>query len=50
MPGSSKYSPNALVRLDTFASTILMSLDFDQLKNFEALFESYFPERSDGGP
>ena len=43
-------SPNALVRLDTFASSILMSLDMDQMESFQALFESYFSEESDGEP
>lgn len=46
--GGKDASPNALVRLDTFASRILMSLDFDQMHDREALFESYFP-RSDAG-
>ncbi len=47
--GGKDASPNALVRLDTFASTILMSLDFDKMENLEALFESYLP-RPGGGP
>ena len=47
--GGKDASPNALVRLDTFASTILMSLDFDKMENLEALFESYFLGL-DGGP
>ena len=35
---------NALVRLDTFASIILMSLDLNALDDVEALFESYMHE------
>ena len=33
---------NALVKLDTFASVILMSIDYDKMDDLEALFESYF--------
>lgn len=35
---------NALVRLDTFASIILMSLDLNAFDDVEALFESYMHE------
>ena len=38
----SDAGPNAIIRLDTFASMIVMSLDMDRLDNLEALFESYF--------
>ena len=48
--GGKDASPNALVRLDTFASSILMSLDMDQMESFQALFESYFSEESDEAP
>ena len=34
---------NALVRLDAFASIIVMSFDFDQLDGIEALFNAYLP-------
>lgn len=36
--------PNAIIRLDTFASMILMSLDTDQLGSLEALFRTYYSD------
>ena len=38
----SDAGPNAIIRLDTFASMIVMSLDRNRLDNLEALFKSYF--------
>ncbi|HAA74697.1 TPA: hypothetical protein DCE37_06225 [Candidatus Latescibacteria bacterium] len=37
----SDAAPNAIIRLDTFASMILMSLDTNQLESLEALFLAY---------
>lgn len=39
----SDANPNAVVRLDTYASMIVLSLDMGTLDDLEALFESYFP-------
>jgi hypothetical protein len=36
-------SLNAIVRLDAFASIIVMSFDFDQLEGIEAMFDAYLP-------
>jgi hypothetical protein len=41
--GDADANPNALVRLDTFASMIVLSLDMDRLDSLEALFEPYLP-------
>jgi hypothetical protein len=43
----SDAGPNAIIRLDTFASIILMSLDNNTRGNLEALFESYYSDDSD---
>jgi hypothetical protein len=40
----SDAGPNAIIRLDTFASMILMSLDTDQLGNLETLFRPYYSD------
>ncbi|MBS14468.1 MAG: hypothetical protein CME19_23125 [Gemmatimonadetes bacterium] len=38
----SDAAPNAIIRLDTFVSMILMSLDTNQLESLEALFLVYY--------
>ena len=43
----SDAGPNAIIRLDTFASMILMSLDTDQLGSLEALFKPYYSDEND---
>lgn len=40
----SDAGPNAIIRLDTFASMILMSLDTDKLSGLETLFKPYYSD------
>lgn len=40
----SDAGPNAIIRLDTFASMILMSLDTDKLESLDSLFSSYYAD------
>lgn len=46
----SDAGPNAIIRLDTFASMILMSLDTDNLKSLETLFDSYYDDTEGNTP